>query len=290
MTQYITATTINEALDALRVHAGEVAVLAGGTDQFAVGMPPVVVDITAIVATRQLNEDNNTLLIGACITHAEATASPLIQNKATALAEACGQVGSPQIRNMGTLGGNVVNAAPAADAAVALVALGAHASVLNIHTGWSELPVEDLYLNFNQSTLNSAESIIIKFTMPRQSAGEGSAFVRLSPRRALSLPLLSAAVRLRLVEGKINDVRIVVAPVRPAPTRMLRTEEALLGQPMTRDVLRLVRETIPVEMEARGSKNRCSREYRMSLAAILVERALQAAAERAGWKAGEYHG
>ena len=126
--------TISDALTLLEQAKGRGRVIAGGTDltlQLRRGeyAADLLVDITGIEELRQIREDNGWIYIGAAVTHAEVAKNPLILKEATALAEGCAQVGSPQIRNIATLVGNVISAQPAADGAIPLTALGAEIKV-----------------------------------------------------------------------------------------------------------------------------------------------------------------
>ncbi|MDZ4133779.1 MAG: FAD binding domain-containing protein, partial [Dethiobacteria bacterium] len=109
---YIKAESLDQALDLLKEFAPEPRIIAGGTDLFLQDLPQNLIDIGSLKIMKMIEEKEGQLVIGAAVTHGMATNAALIINKATALAEACSQVGSPQVRNIGTLGGNVMNAAP----------------------------------------------------------------------------------------------------------------------------------------------------------------------------------
>ena len=152
---YYVPQTVEEAAGLLEKHAGKARIMAGGTDlvldiKDGKHCPEYLVDITKIKELKQIEAREQTILIGAGVTHNQAAASALVQGGAACLAQASSMVGSHQIRNSSTLAGNVVNAQPAADSAVALVALGARARIL---TGREEalVPVEELYAGFGKS-------------------------------------------------------------------------------------------------------------------------------------------
>jgi len=285
---YRIARDLEEALQLLREGRGSARIIAGGTDLFLQDLPEALVDLSGTPETLGICAEEEMLIIGACVTHAEAAASPLLQEGATVLAEACGQVGSPQVRHAGTLGGNVVNAAPAADAAVGLVAMGARAVIVDTADARRQEAVENLYADYNRSRVDSSREILLHFAMRKHGPGEGSAFKRFASRKSLSLPMFSVAAVVRLEQGLLQEVRLVAAPVKPAPTRLPQVEQRLQGLPASGDTWRLAGELVREAVTVRGSTLRCTAEYRRHLAGVLAERALQEAARRAaGLKAGE---
>lgn len=278
---YRIAKDLEQALFFLRAEGGQARLIAGGTDLFLQPLPPALVDLTEIAGLSALREEGGRLMVGACFTHAAAAASSLLREKATALAEACAHVGSPQVRNMGTLGGNVVNAAPAADAAVALVALGARAVIVDTAGIYREEPVEDLYDRYSCSKVDSGREVLVRFLMDAHGPAEGSAFKRFASRRALSLPMFSVAAYLRTEQGCLREVRLSVAPAKPAPTRLPAVEKQLVGLPVAPETFDLAADLVRREITVRGSALRCSADYRRHLAGILAVRALTEAALRA---------
>ncbi|MDY6826863.1 MAG: FAD binding domain-containing protein [Bacillota bacterium] len=278
---YFTAASLDEALKALREAEGKALVIAGATDLFLKGMPPQAVDIASLPELGMIVEEQDYFTVGAAVTHAAAASSPLIRVKATALAEACAAVGSPQVRNLGTIGGNLVNAAPAADAAVALSALGAKAFLWDIDgRRWGE-GLENLYAGYNRSRIDSSREIVLNLIFKSCQFNEGSAFARFASRKALSLPMVNTAARIRLENGVFTDVRLVAAPVKPAPTRLFKTEEALLGKKPNEETRHAVEELASAEAEVRGSLLRCTAGYRRHLIGVLAGRVLMTAVRRA---------
>jgi len=278
---YMIAASLDQALKTLYEKRETARVIAGGTDLYLKKPLPDLVDISSVPEILGIYRDEGMLSVGAGVTHSKAAESAVIQSEAEALAEACRRVGSPQVRNMGTLGGNVVNAAPAADAAVALVALGAKALLVNHAGSRREVAVEDLYAGYNCSHVDGSSEILLRFLMEPCGQGKGSAFMRFAPREALSLPLVNSAATVRLRDNVIDEVRVVIAPVNPAPTRLTETEKLVLGSKPGEDTWRKVEYTAASEVEVRGSLLRCSEEYRYHLVGVLARRVLKKAVERA---------
>jgi CO/xanthine dehydrogenase FAD-binding subunit len=285
---YLVASNIEAALTSLREREGRARVIAGATDLFLEELPAHLIDLTVIPETTLLEEKDGFISIGAAVTHTAAALSPVVCSGAAALAEACSQLGSPQVRNIGTIGGNVVNAAPAADAAVALVALGAEALLVDTTGSKREEAVENLYAGYNRSVIDSTSEIMLRLIIRVTDREEGSAFIRFASRKALSLPMVNAAARVRVTDGFLQEVRLVVAPAGPAPTRLRQTEEMLYGKIPSEGTWAEVEASAAKEVEVRGSLLRCSEQYRRHLVGILAARVLRKAAERAiESKAGE---
>ena len=160
--EYVIPKSAEEALQVLRSHEGEARIIAGGTDlvpdlKDGVRRVKCLVDISEIESLKKIEPDGTLIRIGAGVTHAQAASSRLIREQATLLAEAAQAVGSPLIRNQGTIAGNVVNAQPAADTAVALLALDAEVEILS-SGGTRRVPVEQIYESLGVSRIDSTES------------------------------------------------------------------------------------------------------------------------------------
>lgn len=286
---YLIASKLDEVLTSLRDGSGKARVVAGATDLYLQDLPYGLVDLSALPETAVIEEKDGLVRIGAAVTHTAAASSPLVLSRARALAEGCEVIGSPQIRNIGTIGGNVVNAAPAADAAVALVGLGAEAVIIDVKGNMRQEAVENLYWEYNRSLIDSTREVLISLQFIPCMDGEGSAFTRFAARRALALPMVNAAARVKLENGLVKEIRLVAAPVNPAPTRLVKTEELVIGKPVNDQTISMVEKSAAEEVEVRGSLLRCSARYRLHLVGVLVSRALKTAADRAmgQGKAGE---
>ncbi|MBW6463643.1 MAG: FAD binding domain-containing protein [Firmicutes bacterium] len=281
MMSYLRAESIEHALTLLKESASGAKIIAGGTDLFLQELPGHLIDIGFIGELKEIKEEKGQLHIGAALTHTLAANSKLIKDKATALAEASSLVGSPQIRNIGTLGGNVINAAPAADAAVALVALGAQAVLIDLEENIRCIPVDQLYSGFNCTSVDCSSEMLLKFIINTCEPGEGTAFVRFAARRALALPMANAAARIKITDGVISEAYLVAAPVKPAPTRLTETETLLHGEPAEESTWLKAELSAAGEVAVRGSLLRCSADYRKHLVGLMAGRALRTAASRA---------
>ena len=156
---YVFPGTVSEAVTVLSTNRGKARIIAGGTDlllelQEGKNSCEVLVDLTQIAELKNITEENGEIRIGASVTHAQVAKSELIRKHAPGLAQACRKVGSLQIRNMGTVVGNIVTGNPAADAAVALAALDTSTEVVTLE-GIQTLPLEDMYAGICLSCIDS---------------------------------------------------------------------------------------------------------------------------------------
>ena len=288
---YLFPRSVEEALEILHAHGGEARIIAGGTDlalqsQRGRVQVRVMVDITRIPNLDHIEEAEGHIYIGAQATHAQVAASSLIRSRAGVLAQACGSVGGPQIRNVGTLAGNVVNALPAADGAIGLFALGAEVEVAE-RTGRRWVPIEDLYAGVGRCTVDSCQAMITQLRFPALGDGEGSAFERLAKRKALILPILNTGVAVGLGNGKVQRARIAIGPVATTPFVATDAAEFLLGRMPSAAVAAEAAKLAAQAAQPRYSLLRGSAEYRKSMVEVLVRRALTRALASASGEEGE---
>ncbi len=286
---YYRAKSVDEVISLLQAGRGRARIIAGGTDlmlQLKKQQEEVesMIDISGVKELRGIKEEGDELLIGAAITHTGLEQSLAVKEYATALAEAASQIGSPQIRNLGTPGGNVVNAAPAADVAVALVALGAEAELIAPGKGMVRLPVEDLYRGVMESEVNSCRQLLTVFRLRKTKNGQASSFQRLSSRQALSLPTVNAAVFLSLRDKRVEELRLVAAPVGKGPLPLEKTAQRARGENFDQRLFSGLKHWAREEIEIRTSALRGSQDYREEMAVLLLGRALRQAGERIGVK------
>ena len=281
--KYLFPASLGEALSMLAEYEGEARVIAGGTDlvpqlKSKERRVKCLVDVSRLAELKGIHNQGGVIRIGAGVTHERIAASPLLRETATALAEGAAAVGSPQIRCMGTVGGNVVNAQPAADTAIPLLALGAEAEIASIK-GTRREPLEALYVRPGESKVDASSEILVALRFPALGRHAGSAFARLAKRRALSLPILNAAVVVHMDgEGRaLKDVTLALGPVALTPFRAREAEEALRGQPVDEAVVESALEIASQEAQPRTNPLRGSAEYRREMVKVLLRRALERA-------------
>lgn len=283
--KYFKPASLEEALSILDDFQGKARVIAGGTDLVLQFMHKeivldAVVDISFLKQLRYISEDGGKVRIGALSTHTDLAESPLLQKKASLLSDAAGSVGSLQIRNVGTVGGNLVNAQPAADTAVALLALDAAAKVVSF-SGEKQVPLADLYRPEGGSTLDSRREILteITFSPLGESKAAAGVFGRLARRKAVALPVFNTAVVIRseVDQNSLSDARIVMGPVDRLPFRAREAEQFLRSSFPAEDIFRQAACMAAGEANPRDSQFRGSAAYRKKLAQVMVFRALVSA-------------
>lgn len=291
---YYLPTSADEALALLARYDGRARVVAGGTDLLVdlageqhEGTRPhfdALIDVTRIAGASDIRREDDYIVIGCGVTHTQIVESALIQQHATALAEACAVVGGPQVRNVATLVGNVAHALPAADGTVALSALDAVAQVARrgqsgVTQEW--LPLATLFIGPGESTLDATRELIVAIRFHPTQAGTGSAFARVMRPQGVALPILGMAARVRVKNGQLEDVAISAGPVAPVPFRARRTEEYLRGKVFGEQVLADAAKVLLDEALPRTSPHRATKDYRLELLPVLLQQTLRAAVERA---------
>jgi carbon-monoxide dehydrogenase medium subunit len=283
---YLFPRDLEECLAALSGWEGRGRLVAGGTDlvanlEYGKSQVETLIDISTVKDLMGFEILDHELVIRAGATHGQISSAPDIQQLWPALAKACGSVGSPQIRNVATLAGNVVNAQPAADSAVALVALGAQAEILS-KNGLRMEPVEALYRGLGQSSIDSSREILVSLRVPVPADGEVNVYGRVSPRNSLCLPIVNAAVSLKTKGGKILSGRIAMGPVSDRPFRPSRAEAALRDMDLRdRQALNEIGRIAGEESNPRDSCLRGCSDYRRQLLRVLVRTLLEDATARA---------
>jgi len=283
--EYLIPSSVEEAQAILAERKGRARLVAGGTDlviELTEGRRAAdcLVDITRIPGLDRIALEDGMIVLGANVTHRQASESPLVRERATVLAQACQAVGSLQIRNVGTLGGNVVNAMPAADGSTALLALEAEAEIAD-GTGRKWAPLPDLFAGPGVSKVDSTREMLTAFRFRALGEGQASALERIARRRALALPILICAVVVSLSEGgeEFESVRIALGPVAPVPFRASQAEESLRGAPVSLETMARAGEIAMQESHPRSSLLRASREYREEVIKVLVRRGLERAVQ-----------
>jgi carbon-monoxide dehydrogenase medium subunit len=263
-------------------------VVAGGTDvipqlRARKVATAALVDITGLPGMDVLERSGDTISLGGAVTHAQVAASPVIGQGAGLLARGAASVGSPQIRNQGTVAGNLVSGQPAADTSIPLLALDAWVTIVS-SSGERVVPLTDFFLAQGKTALDPCREILTRIQFNALVPGQGGSYQRLAKRRALALPMLVAAVVIGLDETRRNITRVGVAlgPVAPIPTRAKRTEALLLGARVSPLVVEAAAKLAMEESNPRDSCLRGSCDYRREMVMVFVRRGLTQALAQAG--------
>jgi CO/xanthine dehydrogenase FAD-binding subunit len=281
--EYRSPETLTEACRVLKEWGPRSKIIAGGTDlvislRKGESNPQMLIDVTRIPELRQIEEADGKIRIGAAITHGEIASSKLIQQYGKVLSDASSWVGSPQVRNLGTIGGNIVNASPAADTLPALMVLNASGKVISSRQV-REPPLSELFQGPYQSSLNSDE-LLVQVSFPKLTSDFRTGFIRLARRAAMAISRMSLAVVLRMSRGEnlVEEVRIAVGAVTPTPHRMLEAESALKGKTANEGTMKKAAQCISKAM-VRWSGVRPSTAYKAPVVEALFLRCMRQAME-----------
>jgi CO/xanthine dehydrogenase FAD-binding subunit len=286
-THYHTPATAEEAVALLARYQGRARVIGGGTDlllEIQQGhRPPVeaLIDLKNAAGLDRIVEENGWLVIGAAVTHTQIVNDPRIRRHGTCLAESCGVIGGPQVRNVATLAGNIAHALPAGDGTLGLLALGGELQVAS-EQGLEWKPMEHAFLGPGKSTIDPTRGLIARVRFRPTGAGEGSAFRRIMRPQGVALPMISMAARLKRRDGSIESIRITLGPAGEVPFVAEQTMAYCCGKPAAVETFSGAVEVALGEARFRDSRHRATSEYRREMVKTELVRTLAKAVARAG--------
>ncbi len=252
-------TSTEEACSLLARYGADASILAGGTDlMVAVNQAQRPLEVVIHLGSLGLDSIQTTetnLILGATATHTEIARSPLVLDKAPLLAEAVRSIGSPAIRNMGTIGGNIANASPAADGSVALLALRAQVRLISTR-GERVVDLEDFFTGSGETVLQPDE-LLQEVILPIHDAANQWRWQKLGQRHGSVCAVISVAIALRAEAGLCRHARIAMGTVAPTPLLASRAGEMLSGhrldEPLVEKAIAAASESIPERDGARAS-------------------------------------
>jgi carbon-monoxide dehydrogenase medium subunit len=280
--KYLFPKTLAECVSFLDEYKGQARLVSGATDltlwikegKFA---PAVLVDVSELPEMRSIKMEDGKMIIGAAMTHAEVAADEMIKKYFKALADGCRSVGSPQIRNVGTLAGNIVSAQPAADSVVPMTAMDAKCEITG-SIGSRIQPLSELSKSVGVSNVDPTKEVLTRIFIEIPQCRYGTAFKRIAPREAMALPVVNVAVMLKADEvGKITQARIVASPVSIVPFRAIKAEDFICGERPSSELFIEAAKLAGEEASPRDSLLRGSGAYRKELVRDLVGQALKEA-------------
>ncbi|MCX6054606.1 MAG: FAD binding domain-containing protein [Chloroflexi bacterium] len=277
--KYFVISNISEAVRLVSKNDGTIKVIAGGTDlllEIERGVHPEItdiVDISRVEGADQITIDQNGVIhLGYLVTHAHCIKSEYIRNSAKCLFEACNQVGSPQIRNRGTVVGNVVTGSPANDTISALMVLDANIEVMSIR-GERTIGISDFYSGVRKNNLLKDE-IVTGISFMGLGNEYQSSFYKHALRRAQAISLLNISVVLKMNNDIVDEARIALGAVKPTVIRAKKTEEFLKGKIISTEIL-IEAGNLAAEETSPISDIRSSASYRKKMVAVLLKRAIK---------------
>jgi len=275
---YYQPLTVDEALSCLAKSPNVTKLLAGGTDLIIqmrerTVTTDYIVDLANVAELKVVGQNGENLEIGSMVTFAEIERDHLIQKYIPLLAKAAGAVGAPQIRNAATIGGNIANAAAAADSLPALLALEAKVRLQKVDAQ-KEVPVGDVLVGVNRTNLMPDE-ILTKIIVPNPPKNTFMAFVKLGRRKALAIARLNLALTLKLADdGKIEKAALGLGAVGVTAYRVPQVEEFLQGKLLNDDTITaaclLLSEVVAAKLGTRPTA-----PYKKTIAKAALSQALQ---------------
>ncbi len=283
--EYHAPGTLPEALDLMARYGEKAGIFAGGTDLLVAmkkreAVPEHLINLKGIANLKGIRfEEKKGMAVGALTTLAELERSPLIREKAAPLWDAVNVMASPQVRVLGTIGGNLCSAVPSADTAPPLIALGASVKLTGAK-GERSVLVEGFFKGPKESVLQKGE-ILTEIFIPEMPKDASGAYLKLMRRNALDLALVGAAAFLRFDSKRkiCKEARIALGAVAPTPIRVPEAEKALVGKEVDESVAAEAGKASSVVCRP-ISDLRASLEYRCSMVEILTKRAIMEALKR----------
>lgn len=275
---YKAPVTLDELLSILSELGSRARVIAGGTDLVpAMRKRKLAPQVTTLVSLKNLllryiRPNGGGLGIGAATTHAEIASSALVVREAPLLAAGSGMVGSPQIRNVATVGGNICSAGPSADTAAPLMALDARLRVVS-RRGERMVPIREFYRGPSRTCLEPDEALL-EILVPELPPHSGTHYAKFSPRSFMDLAWVGVAVVVCLDPSlsRCDDVRIGLSAVAPSPMRATRSEAVLRGREITDDLVAEMAQIASEECDPNPSSRRVPAWYRREMVAVLTRR------------------
>ncbi len=274
--------SLKDACELLKRHGSKAKVLAGGTDMLpkikqGLLAPEVLVSLKDIGGLSALEYvPGEGVDIGARATINDLVNSPVLQKKYLSVSEAGHAMANNQIRNLGTVGGNMVNAVPSADLPPIFIALGAKVKLTGAG-GNRVLPLEEFFAGPNRSVIASDE-VLTHVVIPDQPT-TGSNYIKFGLRRSGSLAMVGVAAAVTVANGVLEDVRIALGAVAPTPMRAKKAEQLLKGKAASGELLEKAGVSASEECKP-ISDMRGSEEYRRDMVRVLTRRALKKAIEK----------
>jgi carbon-monoxide dehydrogenase medium subunit len=278
--EYINATSIEEVLQILAEKGEKARIIAGATDlilELERGVRKgidTLIDITRIAGLDEITlTDDDHIHLGPMVTHNHCVASKLVRERGFPLAQAAWLVGAPQIRNRGTVAGNLITASPANDTITPLVALDATVTLQSV-AGQREIPLRDFYTGVRHTVMRPDE-MLVDISFPAMRADQRAIFLKLGLRQAQAISVVNVAILLDLDGEVVSRASITLGSVAPTIVHASQAENYLVGQQLTPNV---IAETARLTMQAATPIDdiRGSAAYRREMVRVLTSRGLRA--------------
>ena len=287
--KYYNVSSLTEALELLAEHQERARIISGGTDIIlelengARDGLDVLIDITRLPGLNEISLHGDEIHLGALVTHNQVVGSSLMVQRALPLAQACLQVGSPQIRNRATVAGNIVTASPANDTITPLLVLGASVQLVSVE-GERTVSLADFYTGVRRTVMRPDE-ILTGISFPALSSDERGIFLKLGLRQAQAIAVVNTAIVSRFDGEVVVDARISLGSVAPTIIRAPVAEQSLIGKTLTPESI-AVAARLAASTATPIDDIRATAAYRTEMTKVLVARGLRALASNSqaeGW-------
>ena len=275
---YLQPGTIKETLDLLAKYGEQARIINGGTDlvleiERGLRRPDVVIDVSRISGFDEIKLVNGIISLGAGVTHNQVVASGFLREYAFPLVRACSEVGAPQIRNRGTVVGNIITASPANDTITPLMALGAQVTLKSAARGERTLPLDAFILGVRKTAL-APDELLTGISFPALKENERGTFIKLGLRRAQAISVVNVAVVVSFAGEKVGRARITLGAVAPTIISVTEAEQYLIGRSLTAETIAEAAR-LAVLVARPIDDIRSSAQYRRQMVGILTARALR---------------
>ncbi len=278
--EYSRATSVDDALAKLRAANGEAKLIAGGHSlipvmKFRLSEPKMLIDIGRIPDMAGIREKGGQIEIGALTTHHEVSVSKVLKDKCPVLSDCAGEIGDPQVRNRGTIGGSLAHADPSADYPAVVLALDADIDVRG-PGGARTIKASGFFTEMFTVDLQPDEIIVaVRFTPVKAAA-----YVKLH-QRASHYAIVGVAAALEVSGGAIKSARLGLTGAGPKAVRMTAVEKALAGQQTTKEAIAGAVTAAGSDLDQINADLHASEEYRRAMIPVFTKRAIEAALARA---------
>lgn len=279
--ELITPTTLDEAISLLEGRDAYKFV-AGGTDVFvdmhAGNEQSVLVDLKMLTELKGIEKQaDGSVKLGALVTLGEILKNKMLGKEYPALLDSCAKIGSVQVRNRGTIGGNICNASPAGDSSGALLVLGALVNIKG-SKGERQVPIDKFFTGVKKTVLKQDE-IVTSIVLPPVAKGSSSAYTKLMTRKAMEIAILGAGVNLTVDEkGICTDAKFSFVSVAPTPIRVYEAEKFLIGKELSEQNIEAVKQIAYKAAKPKTWRN--NEEYVKDMAPVFVEKSINTAMMR----------
>lgn len=283
--EYLVPTSVEEAVSLRCKYGARARFISGGTEVVPMMTQGklkegCLIELSRLPELTGILEHEDGYHIGGSVTLARLQESPLVNQCWTALAEAAGSIREPQVRNRGTIGGNVAHGVPSADLVPALLVFDAQVGTVG-RDGLRWMPLSEFLMGPYRTALQLDE-LVMGVRLSETDTSRGSAFQKVTKFGGSGLSVATAAAAVRTKEGRITCARVAIGSVGPVPRRVTAVEEFLIGKAPTEDVLALAGEMASEAADPRDGSIRATPAHRRRVLKALAARAVALAAQRSG--------